>query len=52
MKQEEFDTDLSDFLRNLYPTIDEAVRVALRELRIDMRESAARVDVSLEQAAR
>ena len=53
MKQEEFDTDLSDFLRNLYPTIDEAVQVVLRELRIDMRgASAAKADVSLEQAAR
>ena len=52
MKQEEFDADLSGFLRNLYPTIDEAVRVALRELDIDSHESAARVDASLEQAAR
>ena len=53
MKQEEFDVDLSDFLRNLYPTIDEAVQVVLRELCIDMRgASAAKVDVSLEQAAR
>ena len=52
MKQDDFDTDLSKFLTNLYPTIDRAVQVTLKELGIDACNGTAKVDVSLEQAAR
>jgi hypothetical protein len=52
MKQEEFNSDLSDFLRNLYPTINEAVQVVLKQLAVDTRDTTAKVDVSLEQTAR
>jgi len=34
MGQKEFEEDFKAFMRNLYPTIDEAVRVILRELEV------------------
>jgi hypothetical protein len=52
MKQDEFDADLPNFLTNLYPTIDRAVQVTLKELGIDACSGAAKVDVSLEQVVR
>jgi hypothetical protein len=52
MKQEDFDADLPNFLANLYPTIDRAVQVTLKELGIDTCNGAAKVDASSEQAAR
>jgi hypothetical protein len=52
MKQDDFDTDLSNFLTNLYPTIDRAVQIALKELGVETCNGIAKADVSLEQAAR
>jgi hypothetical protein len=50
MKQDDFDADLSRFLTNLYPAVDRAVQVALKELGVDTCNGLAKVDASLEQA--